>query len=57
MEKEVFAIEGGFGYRIVIDGRSVTEQLFAPGLSGFVLMTEAEAREFADSDLARMTAG
>ena len=54
MEKEIFALEGGgFGYRILVNGAVVTDQPFAPGVDGLVLMTEAEAHAFADQEIAR----
>jgi hypothetical protein len=45
LEYEVYAIEGGFGYRILNDGLVVIDQPFNPNMQGFVRFTESEAND------------
>jgi hypothetical protein len=47
---------GAFGYRIYEDGAIRIEQPIAPGLPGFVAMTEAEAAAYAAADVAALEA-
>jgi hypothetical protein len=47
--KEVFRAGSGYAYRILRNGIIETNQDFAPGLPGQVVMTEAEANAYADS--------
>lgn len=43
-----------FGYRIFAGDALRIDQYFAPGLSGFVPMTEAEATAYALADIATL---
>lgn len=45
---------GAFGYRVYADGVLRIDQYFAPGLSGFVPMTEVAAEAYALADIAAM---
>jgi hypothetical protein len=40
---ETYLSDYGIGYRIFVDGVMTTDQPFAPGMSGFVSMSQAEA--------------
>lgn len=46
---------GAFGYRILVDGVVKIMQTFKPGAEGFQNMTEAEANQYADADIVRMS--
>lgn len=46
--KEIYDSEYGKGYRICVDGEVKIVQPHAPGLPGFVGMTEEEANTYAD---------
>lgn len=49
---EVFMLEtGSYGYTISYDGTPFIYQTFAPGVGGFVPMTEEEARTYAQAQL------
>ena len=48
MQIEIFEVEGGFGYRVVDEGRHIRiEQSFKPNVPGFQLMTQVEADQIA----------
>lgn len=52
---ETYLLESGaFGYRIYAGDALRIDQYFAPGLSGFVPMTEVEAEAYALADIAAM---
>lgn len=54
---ETYLLESGaFGYRIYAGDALRIEQYIAPGLSGFVLMSEAEATAYAQADIAVLDA-
>ncbi len=48
--KEVYLLPGGhgYGYRILINGKPVIQQIQAPAISGLHLMTERQANRLAD---------
>ena len=46
--KEVYEIDGGYGYKISIDDKLFINQPHAPAVSGFVKMTEGQANALAD---------
>ena len=52
--KEIYDSEYGKGYRIFIDGNLRIIQPHAPGLPGFVGMTEEEANVYADEVIERI---
>ena len=43
LKYELFSVEGGFGYRILLDGNTIVQQDYAPDKPGFVVMTSEEA--------------
>lgn len=54
---ETYVLESGaVGYRIFAGDALRIDQYIAPGLSGFVLMTEAEAVAYALADIAVLDA-
>ena len=56
MRIEIFAVDGGFGYRIVDEGENIhVEQPLKPGVEGSQLMTQAEAEQIAADVVAEMT--
>lgn len=46
--------DSAFGYTVRADGIAYIVQDTAPGLPGFVPMTEAEARGYAEADVAAL---
>lgn len=50
---ETYASEFGVGYRVLVGGVAVSDQPFAPGVSGFVGMTQAQAESEAQSEVDR----
>jgi len=42
-EYELFEVDGGYGFKILIDGIVFQEQPYKPRVEGFVAMTESEA--------------
>lgn len=53
---EIYSIDtGAFGYNVLADGVAYIKQDTAPGVSGFVPMTEDEARGYAEADVAALT--
>lgn len=49
---ELYSVGGGFfGYTVSIDGVPYIRQDTAPGVSGFVQMTEEQARAYAEADV------
>lgn len=54
---ETYPLEdGAFGYRVFAGDALRIDQYIAPGLSGFVLMPEAEATAYALADIAVLDA-
>lgn len=54
---ETYQLESGaFGYRIFAGDALRIDQYIAPGLSGFVLMSETEATAYALADIAALDA-
>ena len=53
---ELYEIDGGWGYRVLVDGSAVVDQPFKPEVQGFVRMTEAEAEALAQAEVAQRTA-
>jgi hypothetical protein len=47
---------GSYGYRIYEDGAIRIEQPIAPGLPGFVAMTEGQAQAYAAADVEALEA-
>lgn len=52
--KEIYTVEGGYGYRILCDGVPIIEQPFHPEKDGFVPMTKTQANACADTVLGRL---
>jgi len=46
--KEIYAVENGFGYKVLQDGAPAIIQDCVPGAEGFVRMTEKQANDLAD---------
>lgn len=46
----------GYAYRVLADGVVCVNQQYAPGVAGFVPMTQAEAQSYADADVATLSA-
>lgn len=53
---DTYTSEFGIGYRVFIDGVLSTDQPFAPGLPGFVGMTQTEAEAAAQAEIDARTA-
>lgn len=54
LQYELFAVQDGFGYRILSDGNTIIQQDYAPDKPGFVVMTFEEASSEAQTVLARI---
>jgi len=52
--KEIYDSEYGKGYKIFVDGNLTIVQPHAPGLPGFVGMTEEDANAYADGVIERI---
>jgi len=53
---EIFELGDGFyGYRVAYDGSVFIVQTFAPGVGGFVPMTEADAHAYGQAQVDEMT--
>jgi len=52
--KEIYPVDGGFGYRIYNNGTPCIVQDIDPEASGHVIMDEVRANECADVVLARL---
>jgi len=56
-DHELFAVEGGYGFRVLCDGLPVIVQDFHPGIDGRVAMSEEEAVTEAQTIIGRLTHG
>ena len=54
--KEIYSVDGGFGYRILNNSTPIIVQDIDPEVSGIVVMDEARANAAADTVLARLNA-
>lgn len=55
-EIELFPISAtAWGYTVTSERGHYIRQEFAPGASGFVAMSQAEAQSFAEAEVARLT--
>jgi len=54
--KETYEVEGGFGYKVFIDGNLFITQPHAPAVSGHVIMSEAQANALAEKVVQKLSA-
>lgn len=51
---ETYAVKGGYGYRILADGKPFIDQPFLPCVAGAIIMTRAKAISLATKLVNRM---
>lgn len=56
-EYELFPVENGYGYKILHNGNVIQVQEYMPRVSGFVVMSEDEAKAEALVLIARLDDG
>jgi len=54
MEKEIYKVLGGYGYRIIVNGKVLIQQDYTPCLQGKVLMSKERAERLANLVLQKL---
>lgn len=54
MEKEIYKVVGGYGYKIIRDGKVFIQQDFTPCIQGKVCMSREKAEHLSDLVLKKL---